>query len=158
MFRPKITTRRAFLFPWAPVPWTRILQPRQCPFSHFASVLSAGSPKNDNTFRPWIWIGDSQCLIHSYCLGIWYWKMTLASGDLDSTVTSELSPIPRLIGHQDLLYAGTPQHLIDKEHLAEKGIVFFFKKASKGNISTIMWNYINLDNFTNKAFMVMHVP
>ena len=48
--------------------------------------------------------------------------MTLASGDLDSTVTSELLRIPHLIRHQDLLYAGTPEHFIDNEHLAEKGI------------------------------------
>jgi len=51
-----------------------------------------------------------------------FWKMTLASGDLDSTVTSELLRIPHLIGHQDLLYAGTPEHFIDNEHLAENGI------------------------------------
>lgn len=46
MFYPYITRRSAFLVLWAPLPWTRILQPRQCPFSHFASILSAGPPKS----------------------------------------------------------------------------------------------------------------
>ena len=87
MFYPYITRRCAFLVLWAPLPWTRILQPRQCPFSHFASVLSADPQKSWQHPLALDWgrvfpIFDMYHMnsydiswrssMHSYCFGIWF--------------------------------------------------------------------------------------